>query len=181
MHRLALTLLVCTACTSEPKTKPTASPAPNPKTVAPADQKGKEVTTESGLKYTVLRQGLDEKPVRGQRVSVHYTGRFTDGRVFDSSVLQNRPPLVVPVGMSKVIKGWDEALLGMGLGEKRRLTIPPHLAYGDKGFGTLIAPNTTLIFEIELIGLLERPQGLPKATDKVPTPAQTQASEDNQR
>ena len=181
MHRLVLALLVVTGCNGDHKNKPADSPMPSAKKAPVSDLHSKEITTETGLKYIILRAGLDEKPVRGQRVSVHYTGRFTDGRVFDSSVLQNRPPLVVPVGMGRVIKGWDEALLSMGLGEKRRLTIPPHLAYGDKGFGTLIAPNTTLVFEIEMVGLLERPSGQPMQPPTTTAPTKTEASEDSQR
>ena len=181
MYRTALVLLAVSACTSEPANQPTASPTPTAQPTAPSSARGKEITTESGLKYTVLKQGLDEKPMRGQKVSVHYTGRFTDGRVFDSSVLESRPPLVVPVGIGKVIKGWDEALLDMGLGEKRRLSIPPHLAYGSKGFGNLIAPNTTLIFEVELVGLLERPRGQPSPPARAPAAVKTNASQDPSR
>ena len=181
MIRLVVGVLLLSGCNGGHKAQPSDSPKPKVSAAPITATKAQEITTESGLKYTVLKKGLDEKPVRGQRVSVHYTGRFTDGRVFDSSVLQNRAPLVFAVGTGRVIRGWDEALLGMGLGEKRRLTIPPHLAYGDKGFSTLIAPNTTLVFEIELVGLLERPPGQTDGSKTTPTPASTSASEDVRR
>ena len=181
MVRLVLVVLSLSGCNGTHEVQPADSPKPKASAAPIAATQAQEITTESGLKYTVLKKGLDEKPVPGQRVSVHYTGRFTDGRVFDSSVLQNRSPLVFAVGTGRVIKGWDEALLGMGLGEKRRLTIPPHLAYGEKGFSTLIAPNTTLVFEIELVGLLEQPPGQPGTAKTTPAPASTGASKDVRR
>jgi FKBP-type peptidyl-prolyl cis-trans isomerase len=180
MRTYLFPLLLCCACsnsastTSAPNTKSPADGAnvmgasDSPAAPTPKPTKGELITTASGLKYKVLRAGGEEKPIIGQRVSVHYTGRFEDGKVFDSSVLQQRPPLVFPVGTRRVIKGWDEALLGMGLGEKRLLTIPPHLAYGAEGHPGGIPPNATLIFEIELVGLLEKP-GQFKAPQKTQT------------
>ena len=176
MRWLAL-LLIGSACTQSAPPAPEASPSsPAPSPEAPPTEE-KTITTPSGLQYVVLKRGLDEKPVRGQQVTVHYTGRFTDGRVFDSSVLENRAPYVFPAGVGRVIKGWDEAILTMGLGEKRRLTIPPHLAYSDRGFGTLIPPNTTLVFELELVGLLARPAGAASAAPKPSAAPTTPASE----
>jgi len=165
MRALAIVVLA-TACTpssaerqSGPRVRPNAgvsSPTPS----RPMPKPSGLMTTPSGLQYEILKAGLSEKPTVGQRVSVHYTGRFEDGKVFDSSVLQNRSPLTFPVGVGRVIKGWDEALLTMTLGEKRRLIIPPHLAYGKKGFGNVIPPDSTLFFEVELVGLLELPSQL---------------------
>ncbi len=172
--------LAALGCSGSAQKSASPEPSQSPQPTAPKKADPKEVTTASGLRYVVLRAGLDEKPVRGQKISVHYTGRFEDGRVFDSSVLQNRPPLVFPVGVRRVIQGWDEALLDMGLGEKRRLTIPPHLAYGKKGFSTLIPPNTTLIFEVELIGLLEKPPEAAKNPIKT-SPATVQPSQESKR
>jgi len=107
----------------------------------------------SGLSWKVLKMGPGPKPKCGQEVSVHYTGRLQDGTVFDSSKMNGRPPLTFNVGTGRVIKGWDQALSDMLLGERREVTIPPHLAYGDRAMGPIPA-NATLVFEMELIGLL---------------------------
>jgi len=106
------------------------------------------IRTSSGLMYIILKEGSGETPTSGSLVEVHYTGRLLDGTKFDSSVDRGQRFLFV-VGTGRVIKGWDEALLSMKKGEKRVLIIPPGLAYGDKGMGT-IPPNATLIFEVEL-------------------------------
>ena len=107
-------------------------------------------TTDSGLMYEVVKKGSgQEKPRPGDTVSAHYTGMFLDGRTFDSSVDRGEP-ISFPVGTGRVIKGWDEALLDMTKGEKRILIIPPQLAYGSRGRGP-IPPNTTLVFEVELL------------------------------
>jgi peptidylprolyl isomerase len=107
-------------------------------------------TTQSGLMYEVVNEGTgDEKPSAGDTVSAHYTGMFLDGRKFDSSVDRGQP-ISFPVGAGRVIKGWDEALLDMKKGEKRILIIPPQLAYGRSGRGP-IPPNSTLVFEVELL------------------------------
>lgn len=111
---------------------------------------GKIQATTSGLKYVVLREGRGPKPQKGARVTAHYTGKFLDGKVFDSSVGRGRP-LAFNVGNGRVIKGWDEALLDMKKGEKRLLVIPSDLAYGDRGYPPVIPPRTTLVFEVELL------------------------------
>lgn len=106
--------------------------------------------TDSGLMYQVVNAGSgNEKPNAGDTVSAHYTGMFMDGRKFDSSVDRGEP-ISFPVGTGRVIKGWDEALLDMKKGEKRILVIPPQLAYGAGGRGP-IPPNSTLVFEVELL------------------------------
>jgi len=108
------------------------------------------LSTPSGLKYVVLKEGIGEKtPSPGTTVTVHYTGTMPDGKKFDSSVDRGQP-FQFPVGQGRVIKGWDEALSTMKKGEKRILIIPPHLAYGDRGIGP-IPPDATLIFEVELL------------------------------
>lgn len=115
------------------------------------DNPGKEIVkTASGLQYIVTKAGEGAKPTSGTSVQAHYTGKFVDGRVFDSSV-QRGDPISFDVGVGRVIKGWDEALLSMQKGEKRVLIIPSDLAYGPAGRGP-IPPNATLIFEVELVG-----------------------------
>ena len=111
------------------------------------------IRTSSGMMYIILKEGNGATPTSGALVEAHYTGRLLDGTKFDSSVDRGQRFLFV-VGTGRVIKGWDEAFLSMKKGEKRILIIPPGLAYGDKGMGT-IPPNETLIFEVELINFLQ--------------------------
>lgn len=108
-------------------------------------------TTESGLKYVITEEGNgSDKPSKGKTVTAHYSGYLLDGSKFDSSVDRNQP-FQFPVGMSMVIKGWDEAFLDMTKGEKRTLIIPPALGYGERGYPPVIPANATLIFDVELI------------------------------
>ena len=111
-----------------------------------------EVTTPSGLKYDDLTVGTGAEAKAGQTVSVHYTGWLTDGKKFDSSV-DRKQPFEVPLGMGRVIKGWDEGVQGMKVGGKRKLTIPAALGYGSRGAGGAIPPNATLTFDVELLGI----------------------------
>jgi len=106
-------------------------------------------TTESGLQYEVLVSGDGAKPTTTDQVTVHYHGTLTDGTVFDSSVARGKS---TTFGVTQVIKGWTEALQLMSVGDKWKLTIPSNLAYGDQGQGP-IGPGTTLIFEVELLGI----------------------------
>ncbi len=104
--------------------------------------------TESGLQYEVLASGNGRTPTRSDRVLTHYHGTFIDGSVFDSSVDRGQPA-EFPVG--GVIKGWSEALTLMKEGDKWRLVIPSDLAYGSRGAGSRIPPDTPLVFEVELL------------------------------
>jgi peptidylprolyl isomerase len=107
-------------------------------------------TTESGLKYYDLETGTGDSPEAGQTVVVHYTGWLTDGTQFDSS-LDRGETFSFVLGAGNIIPGWDEGLATMKVGGKRQLVIPPGLAYGDQGAGSVIPPGATLIFEIELL------------------------------
>lgn len=107
-------------------------------------------TTPSGLRYTILEPGSGQKATRGKTVSVHYEGRLIDGTVFDSSH-KTKQPIVFTAGAGQVIPGWDEGIRLLHEGAKARFVIPPHLAYGVTGAGTLIPPNSTLIFDVELL------------------------------
>jgi FKBP-type peptidyl-prolyl cis-trans isomerase FkpA len=108
------------------------------------------ITTPSGLKYEDLKEGDGTAAKSGDMVSVHYTGWLTDGTKFDSSVDAGRP-FSFKLGAGKVIKGWDEGVAGMKVGGKRKLTIPPQLGYGARGFPGAIPPNAELIFDVELL------------------------------
>lgn len=108
-------------------------------------------TTESGLQYRVLVKGDGLKPVLTDTVVVHYVGKKIDGTEFDSSIRRGEPA-TYPIFI--LIDGWKEALLLMNVGSKYRLVIPPELAYGEKGAGTVIGPNEIVIFEVELLEIL---------------------------
>lgn len=112
----------------------------------------KEQTTPSGLKYVDLLEGTGPNPQKGQRAVVHYIGTLEDGTKFDSSVDRNEP-YEFPIGVGRVIKGWDEGVMGMKVGGRRKLIIPSNLGYGARGAGGVIPPNATLIFDIELLGV----------------------------
>ena len=109
------------------------------------------VTLPSGLQYEVIEEGKGPKPEAGDQVKVHYTGRLIDGTVFDSSVERGEP---ATFGVTQVIPGWVEALQLMPAGSKWRLHIPSNLAYGPQGAGGVIGPNSTLIFDVELLEVL---------------------------
>ena len=109
-------------------------------------------TTGSGLSYTDEVIGTGESPTTGKKVRVHYTGTLTDGKKFDSSVDRGQPFEFV-IGVGQVIQGWDEGVMGMKVGGKRRLEIPSALGYGARGAGGVIPPNADLVFDVELLGV----------------------------
>ena len=109
--------------------------------------------TASGLEWGVLQKGAETgNPGKDDQVEVHYTGWLTDGSKFDSS-LDRGVPFQFVLGRGQVIKGWDQGVDGMLVGGKRKLTVPPELGYGSRGFPGAIPPNSTLVFEVELLGV----------------------------
>ncbi|HRQ22391.1 MAG TPA: FKBP-type peptidyl-prolyl cis-trans isomerase [Anaerolineales bacterium] len=106
--------------------------------------------TESGLEYIEVEAGSGAQAEAGKTVSVHYTGKFQDGKVFDSSIPRGEP-ITFQLGARRVIKGWDEGIALMKVGGKAQFIIPPDLAYGDRGAGGVIPPNATLVFDVELV------------------------------
>jgi len=109
-------------------------------------------TTESGLQYTILEEGSGPKPTGSDTVRVHYEGTLTDGTVFDSSY-EREEPEEIPLNM--VIPGWAEGIMLMNVGARHRLYLPSYLAYGERGVGQFIPPYSTLIFTVELFGIVE--------------------------
>jgi peptidylprolyl isomerase len=110
------------------------------------------IETASGLGYVDLVEGTGARPRTGDTVSVHYTGWLKSGEKFDSSHDRGQP-LEFAIGRGRVIKGWDEGVLSMRVGGRRKLVIPPHLGYGDRGAGRVIPPGATLVFEVELLAV----------------------------
>jgi len=108
--------------------------------------------TESGLRYQIIQKGSGAQASQGKEISVHYKGQLPDGRVFDSSY-DRKQPIDFTVGIGQVIKGWDEGLQLLQVGDKARLVIPSHLAYGSQGAGGVIPPDATLIFDVELMAV----------------------------
>ncbi|WP_438480329.1 FKBP-type peptidyl-prolyl cis-trans isomerase [Oleiharenicola lentus] len=104
------------------------------------------------LQIETIKAGTGASPKKGQLVTVHYTGKFTDGKKFDSSVDRDDPFQFV-LGEGQVIAGWDVGVAKMKVGDKVKLTIPPHLGYGAGGYPGAIPPNATLIFEVELLAI----------------------------
>ena len=116
----------------------------------PPKVEGKPVMLPDGLKLWDIKVGTGDRAIGGMDVTVHYTGWLSNGKKFDSS-LDRDEPFTFRLGGRHVIKGWDEGVVGMRVGGKRRLEIPPDLAYGSRGAGRDVPPNSTLIFDIELL------------------------------
>ena len=113
---------------------------------------GDTIVTTSGLKYIEVKPGTGGSPKTGQKVSVHYVGTLLDGKKFDSS-RDRGAPYEFAIGVGQVIKGWDEGIASMKIGGVRKMIIPYALAYGEEGRGSAIPPKSTLVFEVELLGI----------------------------
>ena len=144
---LAITLFALASpavAQTAPAKKAPATPA------GPTKVTGDPTKTASGLEYWDIKVGTGAVAQTGQQVKVDYTGWLTTGKKFDSSVGTGRP-FDFKLGAGNVIKGWDEGIVGMKVGGKRQLRIPPDLAYGEKGYPGAIPPNSTLIFDVRLV------------------------------
>lgn len=122
----------------------------------PPSMNASETTTPDGLKITIVKEGVGQGAVAGNTVSVNYTGSFPGGAVFDSNIdpkFGHVEPLSFTLGKHMVIAGWDEGVVGMKVGEKRHLVIPPNLGYGAAGAQGVIPPNATLEFDVELLAI----------------------------
>lgn len=133
-----------------PTTPPAPAQAPVPQPSSGQNPPPSPANT-SQIQVAILREGTGEGAKNGDTVTVNYTGMFLDGKVFDSSIPRGQP-FVFKLGAGQVIQGWDSGLVGMKVGEKRKLVIPPELAYGSRGAGNgAIPPNATLVFEVEML------------------------------
>ncbi|HEY2386047.1 MAG TPA: FKBP-type peptidyl-prolyl cis-trans isomerase [Candidatus Binatia bacterium] len=145
---VALAALVAVGCKRHEET----TMADSPKTgTSPAAAQASQTTT-GGVQYVDEKSGDGAEAQKGQLVTVHYTGWLADGTKFDSSH-DRKQPFKFKLGQGQVIKGWDEGVAGMKVGGIRKLTIPPDLGYGARGFGRAIPPNATLTFEVELLAV----------------------------
>lgn len=138
--------------TTQTSVTPVTTPTPaNP----PSKTPGKIISTKTidGMKIEVTKEGTGEPIKSGQTAVMLYAGKLTDGTVFDASVKHGNQPFEFSLGAGQVIKGWDEGILGMKVGEERTLTIPPELGYGATGAGNVIPPNATLVFDVTLVGI----------------------------
>jgi FKBP-type peptidyl-prolyl cis-trans isomerase FkpA len=125
--------------------------AKKPVATGPTKVTGDGTKTASGLQYWDIKEGTGAEAKTGQTAKMHYTGWLTSGKKFDSSI--GSQPYEFVIGHGDVIKGWDEGVLGMKVGGKRQLRIPPSLAYGEKGYPGVIPPDATLIFDVQLMSV----------------------------
>ena len=139
--------------TQKPATqKPGVKSGTRPATAKPVVPGRETVTTASGLTYVITSRANGRRPKAGETVLVHYTGTLTDGTKFDSSQ-DRKEPIAFPLGQGAVIKGWDEGIAQLGIGDRAVLVIPPQLGYGAQGAGGVIPPDATLIFVVTLVDI----------------------------
>ena len=155
MTKLCGLLLILSVVLAAQTSSHKATPARVPNTNAPTKVTGDGVKTDSGLQYWDIKVGTGDEAKSGDKVKVHYTGWFTSGKKFDSSV-DARQPYSFTLGQGNVIKGWDEGVAGMKVGGKRQLRIPPELAYGEQGYKNIVPPNSALIFDVQLLAVGEK-------------------------
>jgi hypothetical protein len=162
-------LLACSKLTEPAKEEPvagqttttqgeptaTAMPAPAP-APAPAPPPGPAPDPNAKLEMKDLVVGKGQEAKSGDTVTVHYRGTLTNGTEFDASRNHGDKGFTFPLGQGRVIKGWDQGVAGMKIGGKRKLTIPPELGYGARGAGDKIPPNSTLVFEVELLDIAKK-------------------------
>lgn len=151
VEKIIVLLLLVAAISIPACSQKEVAPTPPDKAAEAAGIVG-AVKTPSGLSYTDIVVGTGDSPTSGKAVAVHYTGWLTDGTMFDTSRSRNAA-FSFRIGTGQVIPGWDEGIMTMKVGGKRKLIIPPQLAYGSAGAGGVIPPNATLIFEVELISV----------------------------
>ena len=148
----AAVIMIIAATTSMAQTRATTSTTTTTTIVTTE----KIITTPSGLQYVDYKIGDGAMPIKGQTISVNYTGMLTDSSKFDSNVdpkFGHTEPFVTPIGVGRVIKGWDEGMVSMKVGGKRKLIIPYQLAYGEAGHPPVIPAKATLIFDVELLSI----------------------------
>jgi FKBP-type peptidyl-prolyl cis-trans isomerase len=149
---LSVSLLTAVALAQSGTTHKRTSTTTHAAASGPTKVTGEPTKTADGLEYWDIKVGSGAVAQRGSTVKVHYTGWLTSGKKFDSSM--GRGPFeVTPLGSAPVIKGWNEGIVGMKVGGKRQLRIPPDLAYGPGGYPGVIPPNATLIFDVQLLSV----------------------------
>ncbi len=136
------------AAEAKPAAQPAATPAPTPAQPPP------DPNAKLEIKDVVVGKGAEAKA--GDTIKVHYVGTLANGEKFDASKDHGTEPFTFDLGKGRVIKGWDDGVAGMKVGGKRKLTIPPHLGYGARGAGPKIPPNSTLVFEVELVEIVKK-------------------------
>jgi FKBP-type peptidyl-prolyl cis-trans isomerase len=134
--------------------QPAATPTPTPTPAPTPAQPPPDPNAKLEIKDLVVGKGAEAKS--GDTVKVHYVGTLQNGTEFDASKKHGDQPFSFDLGKGRVIKGWDEGVAGMRIGGKRKLTIPPHLGYGARGMGDKIPPNSTLVFEVELVDIAKK-------------------------
>jgi FKBP-type peptidyl-prolyl cis-trans isomerase len=149
---LAATTAVAQSGTTHAAVHPVTTKSAHTAAGGPTKVTGDPVKTDDGLEYWDIKVGTGEVAQAGQSAKVHYTGWLTTGKKFDSSV-GKAPFEVTPLGDAPVIKGWNEGIIGMKVGGKRQLRIPPELAYGADGYPGVIPANSTLIFDVQLLSV----------------------------